>query len=350
MAMNRAALSFTSIFLLALCSSCASTSGSAATDKAKAIIPDASWTCGMPEGIPRPENGTPILEAQMKLDQVYDVGKTQYGQRQVLVGQGTVTGAKIQGSVQPGALDFQLTLSTGVVEVEQVMVIKTSDGKYIYMRNAGTGTSAGDVRVVMDFEAPNGSSSEWLNTGKYVARRTVDLTAKTLKLTVYEVSEAAAKINAVQAVSVSKPADVPPQPWDYRKVSPSETRGEAFITEVVALGGSTSVGASKRGNRNIIPITGGTLTGTITGKVVPGGADFQNFSNGPAIDARYLWQADNGEIIIVRNTGPMGSLIPIFEAKVDGKYAWLNSGTYMSSNPGMGAGGVSLTMYKSDKK
>jgi len=114
----------------------------------------------------------------------------------------------------------------------------------------------------------------------------------------------------------------------------------------VALGASTSVGASKRGNRNIIPITGGTLTGNITGKVLFGGADYQNFSGGPAIDARYLWQASDGEIIIVRNTGPMGSLVPTFEARADGKYSWLNSGTYLSSNPGMGAGGVSLTMYK----
>jgi hypothetical protein len=99
--------------------------------------------------------------------------------------------------------------------------------------------------------------------------------------------------------------------------------------------------------RNIIPITGGTLSGNITGKVLFGGADYQNFTNGPAIDARYLWQTDAGEIIIVRNTGPMGSLVPTFETRVDGEYSWLNSGTYLSSNPGMDAGGVSLTMYKS---
>lgn len=349
MTIKHVTLSLTLTLLSAVGGSCASGTPSTA-DAAKAILPHPSWTCGMPEGIPTPESGTAVFEAQMKLDRVDDVGKTPYGRRQVFVGQGTVTGAKIQGTVQPGGLDFQLTLSNGVVEVEQVMVIKTSDGKYLYLRNAGTGVNAADVRVVMDFEAPNNSPSAWLNTGKYVARRTVDLAAKTLKLTVYEVSDAAARIDAAQAVRISKPADVPPQPWDYRKASPSEARGEAFITEVVTLGGSTSVGASKRGNRNIIPITGGTLTGTLTGKVVPGGADFQNFSNGPAIDARYLWQADDGEIIIVRNTGPMGSLIPTFEARVDGKYAWLNGGTYMSSNPGMGAGGVSLTMYKSDKK
>jgi len=314
----------------------------------KAIIPNSSWTCGMPDGIPKPEKGILVLEAQMNLEQIYDAGKTPFGQRQVfVVKDGTITGEKIQGSVMFGGLDFQLTLSNGVIEIEQVLVMRTSDGKYIYLRNAGTGTNEKDVRVVMDFEAPNGSSSAWLNTGKYVARRTLDIAAMTLKMSVYDVSEAAANIDATSIVKISKPGDVPPQPWDYRKASPAEKPVEQFITETVTLGGSTSVGTSKRGMRNIIPITGGTLTGNITGKVLPGGADYQNFTNGPAIDARYLWQTSDGEIIIVRNTGPMGSLVPTFETRVDGKYSWLNSGTYLSSNPGMGAGGVSLTMYKS---
>jgi hypothetical protein len=350
MTIKRTVLSLMLMLFPILCSSCSTTNQTgSAYDAEKPVIPHQSWTCGMPEGIPKPENGTAVLEAQMNLDKVYEIGKTQYGQRKVfVVKDGTITGEKIQGTVLPGALDFQLTLSNGVIEIEQVLVFRTNDGKYIYMRNAGTGTNEKDVRVVMDFESPNGSSSEWLNKGKYVARRTVDQAAGTFKMTVYEVSEAAAKIDAASAVRISKPADVPSQPWEYRKTSPNEKRGEQFITEVVALGGSTSVGASKRGMRNIIPITGGTLSGNITGKVLPGGADYQNFSNGPAIDARYLWQADDGEVIIVRNTGPMGSLVPTFEAKVDGKYSWLNSGTYLSSNPGMGAGGVSLTMYKSN--
>jgi hypothetical protein len=349
MAIQRSALSVVLIVLPVLCGSCAGLSqftGSA--DSAKALLPHSSWTCGMPGGIPRPENGTPVLEAQMKLDQVFDVGKTQYGRRQVFVVQsGTATGEKFQGTVLPGGLDFQLTLSNGVVEIEQVMVLRAADGKFIYVRNAGTGTSDKDVRVVMDFEAPTGSPSAWLNTGQYVARRIVDPAAKTLKMTVYDVSAAAAKIDPANAIKIAKPADVPPQPWDYRKASASEQRGAQFVSELVALGASTSVGASKRGQRNIIPITGGTLTGDIAGKVVPGGADFQNLSNPATIDARYLWQADNGEIIVVRNAGPFGSLIPTFEARIDGKYAWLNSGAYMSSNPGMGAGGVTLTMYKS---
>jgi hypothetical protein len=344
---------FVTMVIIALGCTCSQEAAGGATttpspvvsDADKTLIPHASWNCGMADGIPQPEKGVPVFEAEMKLDHIYDVGRTPFGRRQVLVvKEGTVAGEKIKGSVTAGALDFELALGNGVVEIEQVMVLRTSDNRYIYARNAGTGSSAKDVRIVMDFEAPNGSTAAWLNTGKYVARRTVDATAMTMKLSVYEVSAIPAP-DPASAVRITKPADVPSQPWDYRRAAAGEQQAEQLITENVALGGSQSVGASKRGNRNIIPITGGTLTGLISGKVLPGGADYQ--STVPAIDARYLWQATEGDIIIVRNTGPFGSLVPTFEVRIDSKYAFLNSGTYLSSNPGMGAGGVSITFYKS---
>ena len=140
---------------------------------------------------------------------------------------------------------------------------------------------------------------------------------------------------------------MPPQPWDYRRAAPGEKQGPQLITERVTLSPSQSVGASKRGNRNIIPITGGELSGRITGKVLPGGADYQNLSNPATIDARYLWQTADGEIIIVRNGGAFGSLVPTFEVRTDSPYAWLNNGLYLSSNPGMSQGGVALTFYES---
>jgi hypothetical protein len=122
-----------------------------------------------------------------------------------------------------------------------------------------------------------------------------------------------------------------------------------LIVETVTLSPSQSVGASKRGNRNIIPITGGEVSGRLTGKVLPGGADYQNLSNPATIDARYLWQSNDGEIIIVRNGGPFGSLVPTFEVRTDGPHAWLNTGSYLSSPPGMRPGGVGITMYDSAK-
>jgi len=137
------------------------------------------------------------------------------------------------------------------------------------------------------------------------------------------------------------------QPWDYRRAAPGEKQGAQLITERVTLSPSQSVGASKRGNRNVIPITGGELSGRITGKVLPGGADYQNLSNPATIDAHYLWQTTDGEFIVVRNGGTFGSLVPTFEVRVDSPYAWLNSGLYLSSNPGPSAGGVALTFYES---
>jgi hypothetical protein len=331
--------------MLKLLSNEVKTSDAQAGNTEQAIIPDSSWSCYMPEGIPAPEKGTLAFEIRMNLDQIYNVGKTQYGQRVAyVVKNGEVTGEKLQASVMPLGLDYELTLDNGVIEIEQIIVLRTNDNRYIYVRSPGTGANANDVRVVMDFEAPNNSSAAWLNTGKFVARRAVDTAAKTITMKVYDVAEVA--VNAASAANISKPSGIPYQSWDYRTASTSEQRGEQIITELVTLGGSTSVGQSKRGNRNIIPITGGTLEGMITGKVVPGGADYQNLAQG-TIDARYMWQTEKGEIIIVRNAGAFSGLVPTFETKVDGEFSWLNSGLYLSSGPGMGAGGVTLTMYKS---
>lgn len=318
---------------------------------ARVLIPHGSWDCGMPKGIPNPENGTLLFESKTKLDRLASIGKTPFGSRRVAVGaEGTIAGPKLTGTVMTGALDYELTLSNGTVEVEQIYVFRAEDGRYIYSRSAGTGADAKDVRVAMDFEAPNGSSSEWLNTGKYVARRILDESAKTLTLRVYDVSNAALNSDAGNVIRIAKPDGVPPQPWNFRQKDPTEKPGKELIVESVSLSPSQRVGASKRGNRNIIPITGGDLTGRITGKVLAGGADYQNLSGPPAIDARYLWQASDGEIIIVRNTtSAIGGLVPTFETRVDGPYAYLNTGLYLSSNPGMANGGVKITFYDSTK-
>jgi hypothetical protein len=312
------------------------------------LIPHKSWPCGMADGIPAPERGVLVFEANMKLDQVFDVGKTPYGQRDVFVVQGgTVSGEKINGSVMPGGLDFQLSFSNGGMEIEQIFVLRTGDGRYIYLRSAGTAADKSDVRMAPDFEAPNASNYNWLNTGKYAGRRVLDLAAKTMKIIVYDVSSVAIAPDATNSIHVTKPADVQDQPWDYRKAAAGERKGDQVISENVTLGASQSVGATKKGSRNIIPITGGTISGKITGKVLAGGADYQNLGNPMTIDARYLWQTSDGEVIIVRNAGSMGLLAPTFEVRVDSKFAWLNKGVYLSSNPGMGSGGVGLTFYES---
>src|SRR3569832_1080871 len=85
---------------------------------AKVVIPHSSWDCGMKDGIPNPESGTLIFEMQMKLDRVARIGKTPFGNRRVAVGLETaVTGPKFKGNLMTGALDYELTLSNGVVEM-----------------------------------------------------------------------------------------------------------------------------------------------------------------------------------------------------------------------------------------
>jgi hypothetical protein len=329
---------------------CANTAAtSSASTAAMTLLPASLWDCGLPAGIPVPEAGVLVLEAEVQLDAVYDVGRTPFGRRHAIVTQaGTMKGPKIQAEVMPGGLDYQLVLSNGVVEVEQFLVLRTSDQGYVIMCNTGTGPSASDVRVVYDFEASTTGEFAWLNTGTYVGRRVVDAAAKTMRFSVYDVS-GVAPADPARMVRIEKPAGVPPQPWDYRRADPDEQRGEQILVEVVTLGRSQSVPGGKRGNRNVIPISGGTLTGLVSGKILFGGADYQHLGGGgPAIDARYLWETTEGDIIIVRNTtNPVVGLVPAFETSVDGKYNWLNSGKYLSSPPGMGPGGLTISMYKS---
>src|SRR5665213_425020 len=99
---------------------------------AKAFFPPASWDCGMKDGIPNPESGVLVLEARIKLDRLARIGKTPNGDRRVAVGlEGSLSGPKLAGKVMTGALDYELTLSNGVVEVEDLLVFQTDDGKYI---------------------------------------------------------------------------------------------------------------------------------------------------------------------------------------------------------------------------
>jgi hypothetical protein len=331
---------------LATACSSLSTGGGAASASAT-LLPTPEWDCYLPAGIPVPELGTLVLEAEVQLDAVYDVGRTPFGRRQAAVTQaGTFKGPRVSGEVQPGGLDYHLDLPNGVVEVEQILVLTTSDGSHVLMRNAGTGPDAGDLRVVYDFEASKDSQFAWLNEGTYVGRRSIDAARKVMRLSIYDVS---AVPSSGSTVRIQRPAGVPAQPWEYRRADPSEQRGEEILTEIVTLGRGQAVRNGKRGNRNVLPITGGTLTGIVSGKILFGGADYQSLGGeAPPIDARYLWETTGGDIIIVRNTTNNGiGLIPTFETRVDGPFAWMNEGKYLSSPPGMGPGGLTISMYRS---
>ena len=74
----------------------------------------------------------------------------------------------------------------------------------------------------------------------------------------------------------------------------------------ITLAAPQELGASPLGRRRIINITGGTFRGErLSGKVLPGGADWQVIrSDGVAdLDARYTLETADGALIYVHNHG-----------------------------------------------
>ncbi|HEX6271670.1 MAG TPA: DUF3237 domain-containing protein, partial [Polyangiaceae bacterium] len=307
------------------------------------IVPDPSWTCGLPNGIPAPTRGELVFSATLQVGMNRDAGMTSYGRRRVVdITGGMVTGSRVQATVLTGGFDFELTLSNGSVELEQIDVLRASDGTLIYMRSCGVAPpGASEIRIVPDFEVANSRPLAWLNTGKFVGTRVLDGASNTVRLEVYDVANVT---DGDPRVRITDPTDKPQQPWNCSTAT--GPRGASVFTENVTLGSSLSVGASKRGTRNIIPITGGTVTGRFTGSILPGGADYQLIGSPTTLDARYVLRSNDGELVLVRNCGPFGALVPLFEAKADGAYAFLNSNDYVSSDPGTGGGGVSITFYE----
>jgi hypothetical protein len=64
-------------------------------------------------------------------------------------------------------------------------------------------------------------------------------------------------------------------------------------------------GATPIGERRVINILGGTVTGKLTGKILPGGADWQFIrADGAAhVEARYTIQSDSGALVLVNSEG-----------------------------------------------
>src|SRR3954467_5983025 len=65
-----------------------------------------------------------------------------------------------------------------------------------------------------------------------------------------------------------------------------------------------AVGRLSSGLRRVVPITGGTVTGLFTGRVLPGGADVQLIRSDTEteLEARYLLESDDGELGTVHNS------------------------------------------------
>jgi hypothetical protein len=73
----------------------------------------------------------------------------------------------------------------------------------------------------------------------------------------------------------------------------------------VEVAAPLEVGRTPAGLRRVVPITGGTVSGLFTGRVLPGGADFQliRTDTETEVEARYLLESDQGELVTVHNVG-----------------------------------------------
>jgi hypothetical protein len=79
-----------------------------------------------------------------------------------------------------------------------------------------------------------------------------------------------------------------------------------LYTSTVEVGPPVVVGATPYGERRIIPIKGGSFAGPrLSGKVLPGGADWQVIrTDGVAeLEARYSLETEDGALIYVLNQG-----------------------------------------------
>lgn len=122
-----------------------------------------------------------------------------------------------------------------------------------------------------------------------------------------------------------------------------------FLCRVEAtLEPARELGETPLGRRRIIGITGGTFSGPrLSGKILPGGADWQLIrSDGVAyLDARYTLATDDGALIYVNNKGYRHGSTEVIERMARGedvdpalyymratpwfetsapRYAWLN--------------------------
>lgn len=74
----------------------------------------------------------------------------------------------------------------------------------------------------------------------------------------------------------------------------------------ITVGDGLDVGVTSAGLRRVVPITGGRILGPLfTGRVLPGGNDFQHVRNDTetTVLARYVLESDRGEIVLIENSG-----------------------------------------------
>jgi hypothetical protein len=130
----------------------------------------------------------------------------------------------------------------------------------------------------------------------------------------------------------------------------------------VRLAEALRIGASKNGERALLPILGGEFSGPeLSGQILPGGADWQLTRPDGVLelDARYTIRTSDEVLIQVRNRGfvymPPGMrdlseiyarTVPEFEAPSASPHAWLNRTAFVGTLKLLAADCVKIRVYK----
>lgn len=122
------------------------------------------------------------------------------------------------------------------------------------------------------------------------------------------------------------------------------------------ISGAYNGGKAPHGERVVIPITGGEVTGDVKGKIIPGGVDYQLVDGGRArgeLCAIYSIMTEDSTLINVRNEGincwgegnQYFMTSPRFECNVDSKYGWLNDRIFVCRPVGFEPGAIVLRVW-----
>ena len=135
-----------------------------------------------------------------------------------------------------------------------------------------------------------------------------------------------------------------------------ELQANILMTLNVRVEQPRIVGQTPEGKLSIIPIIGGTFEGpTLRGEVCPGGADWNTVSGSHChVLARYWLQTDDGAILSITNEGRFAAedeaavirTTPRFSCDINGRYAFLNNGTYAGELRGGDNNSVNIVIWK----
>lgn len=122
----------------------------------------------------------------------------------------------------------------------------------------------------------------------------------------------------------------------------------------IQLGEPYIIGSLKDGLFKIIPILSGNVCGMIQGKVLPFGADYNKRYNDvkSSVDATYIIETKDHELIMVRNQGDIDKNKEIKETKpqffVDrnSKYAYLMKNTYLGKIVTSGKSEIEIVFWE----